>query len=106
MYHVSLGYRPNKPKNAENIGISEALWKLIQKCWDGDRNRRPGIQEVVVGVGNAAGNWHIVTPPSATEHSEDSAEEESDELDYGEFSLFPVYRLFLDLLCSRDVRAL
>ena len=89
-YHVPSGVRPPKPKDAEAIGISESLWELIQKCWDGDPRRRPRIQEVVKGVGNAAANWRVATLPSAVEHWEDSDEEEEDDLTYSEFSLVPV----------------
>lgn len=92
-YRISLGVRPGKPKNAEAIGISESLWELVQKCWGGDKDRRPRIQEVVTEVGSAAAKWHTVTPPSATENREDSDEDsdrESDESKHGEFSLFPV----------------
>ena len=86
-YHVATGVRPGKPVDAETIGISDSLWKLIQKCWDGEKTRRPQIQEVVAGIGDAADNWHADMPPSGTEHREDSApEEESDELKHGEFS--------------------
>ena len=89
-YWVSTGFRPDKPENAEAIGISEPLWNLIQKCWDGDRSQRPQIQEVVEGVANVADKWRVLTPPNVTEHREDSVEEESDELVHGEFSLFPI----------------
>jgi hypothetical protein len=95
-YHVSLGVRPEKPANAEAIGISDSIWKLIQKCWHGDKVRRPRIQEVVASVGNAATNWHTDMPPSGTEHREDSvAEEDSDELKHGKLSLFPTVPFFL-----------
>jgi len=62
----------------------------MQKCWDGHPNRRPQIQEVVEGMGNAAAKWRVVAPPSPVENAEDSAEEESDELAHGGFSLAPV----------------
>ena len=104
--HISTGSRPPKPEDAETIGISEPLWKLIQKCWEGDKARRPQIQEVVDGVTSAAANWDVLTPPSGTEHWEDTAEEESDELAHGEFSLFSIALLVLDLLYSWDIPAL
>ena len=101
-FHVWSGVRPFKPDNAEDIGISESLWKLIQKCWDGQKARRPKIQEVVDGVGNAAANWHGLIPPSTAVHVEDSYEEESeDELKHGEplcFHIVPcVFRLLVQL---------
>jgi len=86
-YHVSSGVRPSKPENAEAIGISNALWNLIQRCWDGDKTQRPQIGEIVAGVGNAAANWHTVMQPSPVDNSDDSVEEESDELKHGESSL-------------------
>ena len=95
-FRVSTGVRPAKPESAETIGISEPVWNLIQKCWDGNISRRPQIQEVVTGVANAATNWDVLTPPSVIEHVEDAVEEESDELEHGEFSSFravlPVFR--------------
>ena len=92
-YHVSFGVRPEKPGNAEAIGISDSLWKLVQECWKGDRMRRPRIQEVVAGVGDAAVNWDADMPPSNEEDSD--AEEDSDELHHGEFSLVPIAPFFL-----------
>ncbi|KAF9789239.1 kinase-like domain-containing protein [Thelephora terrestris] len=71
-HHVLRGVRPNKPTNAEDIGISDRLWELMQRCWDGDKTQRPLIKEVVEVVGNAAANWHIVMPPGGTEQQEDS----------------------------------
>ena len=60
----------------------------MQKCWDDEKTRRLQVREVVEGVTNAATNWHVLTPPSGTEHYEDFVEEESDE--HGEFSLFRI----------------
>ena len=67
-YHISLSVRPEEPANAEAIRIFDSLWKLLQKCWDDERTRRPRIQEVVGSVGDAAANWHIDIPSSDTEH--------------------------------------
>ena len=94
-YHVSSGLRPDKPEDAKAIGISDSLWELIQKCWLGDKTRRPQIQEVMAGVGNAADKWHTDMPPSGAEHREEAVEEDSDELEHGKFSLFPVRLFFL-----------
>ena len=90
-YYVSFGARPEKPANAQDIGVSDSLWELIQKCWDGQIAERPKIQEVVKGVGNAAAAWCADMPPSGTDQSEDSVEdEESDELSHSGFPLFPM----------------
>jgi len=85
-YHVSSGVRPEKPANAEAIGISNSLWKLLQRCWDGDKTQRPQIREVVARVGSAADDWHADMPPSVVDHLEDPSEEDSDELKHGKSS--------------------
>ena len=94
VYHVSNGLRPEKPENAEAIGISDPLWGLIQKCWDGERTRRPQIQVVVAGVGSAAVNWRTDMPPGGTEHQEEPVSEEpSSDSKHSEF-------LFLISYCA------
>ncbi|KAF9789247.1 kinase-like domain-containing protein [Thelephora terrestris] len=89
-YYVSLGTRPEKPANAKDIGISNALWELMQVCWHRKIEERPQIQEVVEGVKNAAAKWRKEMPPSAPEQREDYVEEESDELRHA--GIFESYR--------------
>ena len=106
VYHVSNGVRPDKPENAEAIGISDPLWELIRKCWDGEKMRRPGIQEVVAGVGNAAANWNKDMPPGGTEHREEPVSEEpSSDSKHSEF-LFLIVVFPLHHLCSWDIPGL
>jgi hypothetical protein len=90
VYYVPRGTRPEKPANAKDLGISDPLWELIQKCWDGEITRRPQIQEVVKGVCVAAANWHTDMPPASdTEQWDDSlVYEESDEFKHSGFPLF------------------
>ena len=46
--HVVVdGERPPKPENAEEIGMTEALWGLMRECWKEDRASRPVIQEIL-----------------------------------------------------------
>lgn len=86
VYHVSSGIRPERPADAEAIGISYFLWELVQKCWDGDWTRRPQIQEVAAGISDVAADWSADMPPSGTGHWEDSVlEDESDDLECGGF---------------------
>ena len=105
-YHVSSGFRPEKPADAEAIGISDSLWKLIQKCWQGERARRPQVQEVVVGVGDAAASWSTEMPPSVMEYREESVEQDSDELEHGAFYCSPLRNSPIDPSCSWDIRTL
>lgn len=93
-FHVTLGARPEKPADAEVVGISNSLWELIRKCWDGDKGRRPGIQEVVAGVGDAAASWGTEMPPNSIEHREDSVEDASEELNHGKLPSLPVALFF------------
>lgn len=86
--HILSGSRPEKPADAEAIGISDSLWRLIQKCWGDERTGRPQVQEVVTAVGDAAHNWHIDMPPGVTKYEEDS-EGDLDSLEHGEITLFP-----------------
>ena len=44
---VISGERPPKPENAEEIGMTEAVWDLIRDCWKEDRTARPTITEVL-----------------------------------------------------------
>jgi len=40
---VILGERPAKPKDAEDIGMTDDLWDLLEECWREDRRMRPNI---------------------------------------------------------------
>ena len=44
---VIFGERPPKPENAEEIGMTEAVWELIRECWREDRTERPVISEIL-----------------------------------------------------------
>ena len=108
--HVWSGNRPPKPENAGDIGISDPLWELIQKCWDGEKTRRPKIEEVVDGVGDAAANWHALIPPSTAVHTRGSEEGVSDELKGSESLPFHivlrVFTLFVQLAYSGPTRTI
>lgn len=45
-YKVTSGQRPARPFGAENRGLSNSVWDLIQSCWDGDRKTRPDVHIV------------------------------------------------------------
>ena len=56
------------------------MWRLIQKCWDGDKTRRPQIKEVTGGITSAADSWDVITPASVMPKREMEAVEEESEL--------------------------
>ena len=41
------GKRPPKPPDAEQLGLTEEMWKSIEKCWCDNPKKRPAIDEVV-----------------------------------------------------------
>ncbi|KAF9645571.1 kinase-like protein [Thelephora ganbajun] len=47
MTAVISGERPPKPENAEEIGLTEVMWDLLEKCWREDRTKRPSISEIL-----------------------------------------------------------
>ena len=44
---VISGERPPKPRNAEEIGMTEVVWDLLRVCWREDRMTRPTVTEVL-----------------------------------------------------------
>ena len=44
---VISGKRPPKPKNAEEIGMTDVVWELMGKCWMEDRTKRLNILQVL-----------------------------------------------------------
>lgn len=43
---VLRGTRPEKPPQAEKLGFSDILWKLVQLCWSVETSSRPTAQEL------------------------------------------------------------
>ena len=80
IHAIIEGVRPERPKDAEVIGLSDALWKLIQACWSEDRTQRPSIRVIVDVVDAAAAKWNIPMSPSGPQDGEDPSPVQSDEL--------------------------
>ncbi|KAF9647776.1 kinase-like protein [Thelephora ganbajun] len=62
MIAVISDERPPKPENAEEIGLTEAMWDLLGKCWREDRTKRPNISEIL-------GKFREVTSERGTANS-------------------------------------
>ena len=62
MYSIVNGTRPTRPDNSMTVGLSDPLWDLLQSCWNGDRSRRPRMQDVEVQVRDAAVLWETPMP--------------------------------------------
>ena len=60
---VIQGVRPKMPSNASALGISDGLWRLLVRCWDADRTKRPPINEVLQHL-SQEDVLRVVFPPS------------------------------------------
>jgi len=52
------GVRPKKPKGAKQLGFSDELWRIVELCWLEDRNARPGVEDVLSCLNDAAVSWY------------------------------------------------
>jgi len=44
---IAAGERPEGPKNAEGVGLTPQMWRLLKMCWDDEPSQRPTIGEVI-----------------------------------------------------------
>ena len=44
---IVSGERPSKPENANEIGLTEVVWDLLEECWREDRTTRPDISKLL-----------------------------------------------------------
>ncbi|KZT07373.1 kinase-like protein [Laetiporus sulphureus 93-53] len=49
IWKVTKGIRPQRPNDEESTerGVSDAIWVLMEECWEQDRNLRPSADEVI-----------------------------------------------------------
>lgn len=43
---VSVGARPLRPEDTEEIGFDDSLWEIMQRCWRPEFEQRPSCREV------------------------------------------------------------
>ena len=58
---VILGERPAKPENAEEIGMTEYVWDLLEECWREDRTTRPNASDTLKRL------WDIISERKSTD---------------------------------------
>ena len=46
-YDILEGCRPDMPGNAQAIGLTAEMWKLLESCWHQDPEERPTMEVVV-----------------------------------------------------------
>lgn len=44
---ISRGGRPVMPANAQAVGLTSEMWKLLESCWQQNPKKRPTMDEVV-----------------------------------------------------------
>ena len=54
---VLNGEHPKKPLNAESLGFSDRLWKLVVQCWDVSPSVRPTAQDLLRHLRDAPPTW-------------------------------------------------
>jgi len=46
-YDILEGCRPDMPENAQAVGLTVEMWKLLESCWHQDPEERPTMEVVV-----------------------------------------------------------
>ena len=54
---VLNGRRPPRPQNREILGLSEDVWMLAERCWDGNPSVRPRITDILSFFESASRHW-------------------------------------------------
>ena len=62
-YKVIQGDRPALPADAEDLGMSNGLWRLLTRCWHAECNERPPIDEVLQCLSDDPARG-VIFPPS------------------------------------------
>jgi len=54
---IMEGVRPKKPERATRLGFTDELWRTVELCWLEDRNARPGVEDILSYLNDAAAFW-------------------------------------------------
>ena len=63
---VFEGKRPSRPPNREILGLSEEVWALTVKCWDGDPSVRPHTTDILSLFETVSRRWVSSTSEAIT----------------------------------------
>jgi len=44
---ISRGGRPDMPGNAQTVGLTGEIWKLLESCWQQNPKKRPTMDDIV-----------------------------------------------------------
>ncbi|KAF9647911.1 kinase-like protein, partial [Thelephora ganbajun] len=50
---VMRGDRPRKPEGAENLGFTDELWRVVQRCWLANAGERPDVKDILFQLNHA-----------------------------------------------------
>ena len=54
---VLRGARPKKPYAADSLGLTDGLWRIIERSWVVDAAARPDVKAVLYHLAHAASAW-------------------------------------------------
>ena len=55
---IMEGVRPEEPEEMANLGFSNELWEIVKRCWLEDHSARPGVQDILSCLNDAAALWY------------------------------------------------
>jgi len=58
MSKIQKGERPNRPQEAQELGLSDLVWDMVDSCWQQDPGHRPTITDVV----ELLREWPVFSP--------------------------------------------
>ena len=58
------GTRPEKPKEAIQLGFTNNLWGTLERCWHENRSARPSVEEILPYLNDATSHWYLNTVTS------------------------------------------
>ena len=61
---IVRGARPKKPKGAARLGFTNDLWRILERCWLGNRSARPSVEEIIPYLSDAVLHWYTRTVAS------------------------------------------
>ena len=61
---IIKGERPNKPENTQDTGFGGGTWKLVEKCWNGNRDKRPTVEDICNHFRHVARTSTVLPPGS------------------------------------------
>ena len=63
-WRIIEGMRPSKPENTEDTRFGRGTWELVQQCWDGNRDKRPTVEDICNHFRRVARTSTVIPPGS------------------------------------------